>query len=105
MASLETQLSAKEQEISKSYGSTPSVGNLKLCATEKSFIYLRAVSVRSGICHRQNSRSGVLEIASDFILKLSTVAGLPSPASACRVSSLDHEVLDHSVEHCVIVVP
>lgn len=67
--------------------------------------YLRSVGVGAGIRHGHDARARVLQVPSDFVLKLPPEARLAPPARPCGVASLDHEILDHPVEYGVVVVP
>lgn len=59
---------------------------------------LRAIGVFARVGHAQQSLFGVLQLEV-FIFKLVSVDGLATSAiSSCKVTSLDHEVLDDSVE-------
>ncbi len=59
----------------------------------------------SRICHAQDKRLVVGQVRTEFILKFVTPDGVAAGTIAFRVSSLNHETLDNSVEDQVVVVP
>mmetsp|Transcript_25912 Transcript_25912/g.41618 ORF Transcript_25912/g.41618 Transcript_25912/m.41618 type:complete len:217 (-) Transcript_25912:70-720(-) len=64
---------------------------------------LTSISVLASICHRQLSRTCVLE-HEVFVCKFLTINGLPTCAiTLCKVSTLNHEVLDDTVEFASFV--
>lgn len=64
---------------------------------------LAAVGSRSSIGHGENARLGVLQ-SEVFVLEFVAVDGLSTGSVVvCEVSSLAHEVRDHSVEAAALV--
>lgn len=66
--------------------------------------HLRTVGVRPRVRHGYDAGARVLEVSPDLVLKLPPVAGLAPSACPRGIAALHHEVLDHSVEHGVVVV-
>lgn len=65
---------------------------------------LTPIGIRTRICHADHSRTSVLEILGDFVLKLSTVYAFSTPSSPRRITPLDHKVTDDPMKNCSIVV-
>ncbi len=59
----------------------------------------------SRICHAQDKRLVVGQVRAEFILKFVTPDGVAPCTIAFRVSGLNHETFDNSVEDQVVVVP
>ena len=62
---------------------------------------LGAVGVGSGICHGEYTRGTMAEEGVEFVRELVTRA---APAAFSRISALQHEVCDYTVESDVIVI-
>lgn len=65
---------------------------------------LTAICIGAAVRHAQNSGTGVLEVITDLILEFLAVDGAAAAASASRITGLDHEVGDDSVENDIVVV-
>lgn len=65
---------------------------------------LAAISVRSRIRHRHDTRPRVLQVARDFVFELSTVYTLPAPSCSRRITSLDHKVPYDSMKDRSIII-
>lgn len=64
---------------------------------------LGAIGVRSSIGHGQDARAGVTQ-SEVLISKLGAIDGLPTSAIAgCEVTTLTHEVGDHTMETAALV--
>jgi hypothetical protein len=61
---------------------------------------LRPVGIRPRVCHRENARFVMTQVFVKFILK--TISGTTTPGPG-RVTTLRHEIGDHTVENRVIV--
>src|SRR6185436_12693031 len=61
---------------------------------------LRAVGSRSGIGHRKAAASVPVRIILYFVVE---AVAWTAPARSVRVAALDHEILDHAMEHGTVI--
>ena len=62
------------------------------------------IRVGSRVRHRKNTRTGVFEVLVDLIFKLTAEYTLSTPPSPRGVSSLDHKVLDDTMEDHIVII-
>ena len=65
---------------------------------------LTPIGIRTRIRHAYHSRTSMLEILGDFVLKLSAVYAFSTPSCAGRITPLNHKVTDNTMKYCSIVV-
>ena len=66
---------------------------------------LRSVGVGTGVGHGEDARAGVFQRWFDLVLEVLSVDGRSSSARARRISALDDEIFDHSMELRGVVIP
>jgi hypothetical protein len=66
---------------------------------------LGGIGAGSSIGHGEHERLVMVEGLMYLIFKVFSPDGDPSSAVSLRITSLDHEVLDDSVEYHIIVIP
>ena len=72
---------------------------LSICDEE-----LRCIRIWAVICHGKDSSRRVFQVFSQLIFKLPAPNGRTSFPSVCRISRLDHESFDVSMEDTAIIV-
>lgn len=66
--------------------------------------YLATIRIGPAVRHAQYSSSRVLQVRLDLVLELLAINGTSASSSASRVTALDHEIWDHTVENEAVVV-
>ena len=61
---------------------------------------LARIRVRAGIGHGEDARACVFEVGVNLVDELAAVRGKAAAAGSGRVTALDHEIRDYTVELC-----
>mmetsp|Transcript_22631 Transcript_22631/g.89528 ORF Transcript_22631/g.89528 Transcript_22631/m.89528 type:complete len:321 (+) Transcript_22631:466-1428(+) len=65
---------------------------------------LGAIRLRSVVCHAEDAAATVAELLLELVGETVTPDALATATSACGISTLDHEILDGSVEDDIVIV-